>query len=304
MKTLLALGLFGIAIVPVIAALKSGPPMPYRAVADWAQLPEGWSFGPCSTVAVDRQDHVWIFSRGAHPVTEFDGGGKMLRAWGEGTVKQAHGIRIDAEGNVWGVDVTGQVVRKYTPDGRVLMVVGQEGKTGDNDSREAFNRPTNVAFAPNGDFYVSDGYVNSRVVHFHKDGKYAGQWGHKGTGDGEFDLVHDIVLDKRNRLLVAERTNERIQIFDLEGGLLGKWTDIGAPWSIAYVAREDAVYMADGVNMRVVKLDMKGDVTGVLGGPGKAPGQFDQPHGIAVDSTGAIYVAEVANQRVQKFVKQ
>ena len=295
---------FGVTLVPAIAALKSGPPMPYRVVAGWPKLPEGWSFGPCSTVTVDQQDHVWIFSRGAHPVSEFDRGGKLLRSWGEGAIKQAHGIRIDAEGNVWGVDVDGQVVRKYTPDGHLLMTVGQEGKTGNNDSREAFNRPTNVAFGPNGDFYVSDGYVNSRVVHFSKDGRYIGQWGHKGTGDGEFDLVHDIVLDKRNHLLVAGRTNQRIQIFDLAGKLLGKWTDIGSPWSITYVAREDAVYMADGVNMRVVKLNRAGDVVGVLGGPGKAPGQFDLPHGIAVDSTGAIYVTEVANQRVQKFVRQ
>jgi DNA-binding beta-propeller fold protein YncE len=304
MKSLLTLCVLGAAVVPVVAALKSGPPMPYKVVENWAKLPEGWTLGPCSTVTLDRQEHVWIFSRGAHPVTEFDRDGKLLRSWGEGTVKQAHGIRIDPQGNVWGVDVAGHVVRKYTPDGKLLMVVGQEGKPGDNDSHDAFNRPTNVAFAPNGDFYVSDGYVNSRVVHFNKDGKYLGQWGRKGTGDGEFDLVHDIVLDKRNRLLVAERTNQRIQIFDLAGKLLGKWTDIGAPWSIAYVAREDAVYMADGLNMRLVKLNMNGDVIGVLGGPGKAPGQFDQPHGVAVDNTGAIYVTEVANQRVQKFIKQ
>jgi DNA-binding beta-propeller fold protein YncE len=184
------------------------------------------------------------------------------------------------------------------------MVVGQEGKPGNNDSRDAFNRPTNLAFAPNGDFYVSDGYVNSRVVRFARDGKYVGQWGHKGTGDGEFDLVHDIVLDKRNHLLVAERTNQRIQIFDLDGKLLGKWTGIGSPWSIFYAAGEDAIYMADGDNGRVSRLNMNGDVVGVLGGPGKAPGQFDAPHGVAVDSTGAIYVAEVNNRRVQKFVKQ
>ena len=303
MKTLMAVCWFGTSLVAAGAELKSGPPMPYRVVADWPKLPQGWSFGACSTVAVDRQDHVWIFSRGAHPVTEFDRDGNLLRAWEGVSIKQAHGIRIDAAGAVWGVDVTGQVVRKYTPEGKVLMVVGTEGQTGDNDSHTAFNRPTNVAFAPNGDFYVSDGYVNSRVVRFSKDGKYIGQWGHKGTGDGEFDLVHDIVLDKQNRLLVGERTNQRIQIFDLEGKLLGKWTAIGAPWALTYVAREDAVYMADGVNMRVVKLNMKGDVVGVLGSAGKGPGQFDQPHGIAVDSTGAIYVTEVANQRVQKFVR-
>jgi hypothetical protein len=100
---------------------------------------------------------------------------------------------------------------------------------------------------------LADGYVNSRVVHFTMDGKYLGQWGKKG-GDGEFNLVHDIVFDKRNRLLVGERTNQRIQIFDLAGKFLGKWIDIGAPWALTYADREGAVYMADGVNMRVVKL--------------------------------------------------
>jgi DNA-binding beta-propeller fold protein YncE len=304
MKPLISVCLCGAALAALGAELKSGPTMPYRVVADWPKLPAGWSLGACSTVTVDGQDHVWMFSRGAHPVTEFDRDGNLLRAWEQVSVKQAHGIRVDGEGNVWGVDVTGQVVRKYTPEGRVLLVVGTEGKTGDNDSRTAFNRPTNVAFAPNGDFYVSDGYINARVVHFSKDGAYLGQWGHKGAGDGEFDLVHDIVLDKRKRLLVGERNNQRIQIFDLEGKLLGKWTGIGSPWALAYVAREDAVYVADGLNSRVAKLNMDGDVVGVFGGPGKAPGQFDGLHGIAVDSTGAIYVAEVTNQRVQKFVKQ
>jgi hypothetical protein len=106
MKVLGVLCLFGAAIAPA-AELKSGPPMPYTVVADWPKLPQGWTFGPCSTVTVDKQDHVWIFSRGAHPVTEFDRDGKLLRAWGEGAVQQAHGIRIDADGNVWGVDVTG-----------------------------------------------------------------------------------------------------------------------------------------------------------------------------------------------------
>jgi DNA-binding beta-propeller fold protein YncE len=299
MKTLLALCCFAALLGSATSELKSGPPMPYRVVAGWPKLPAGFTFGPCSNVAVDKQDHVWIFSRGAHPVTEFDSDGNLLRDWQGVSVQQAHGIRVDSEGNVWGVDVAGHVVRKYTPDGRVLMMVGTPGKTGDNDSRTAFNRPTNLAFAPNGDFYVSDGYVNSRVVHFSKDGKYLGQWGKKGTGDNEFDLVHDIVIDKRNHLLVGERTNQRIQIFDLEGKLLGKWTGIGAPWALTYVPREDAVYLADGVNMRVVKIDRNGDVVGVLG----EPGQFNAPHGIALDSTGALYVAEVGGQRVQKFVK-
>ena len=143
MKTLIALGLFGAALIPAGAGeLKSGPQMPYRVVADWPKVPQDWVFGACSTVTVDKQDHVWIFSRGAHPVAEFDRDGKLLRDWGAGTIRQSHGIRIDADGNVWGVDVTGQVVRKYTPDGHVLMTVGTEGKPGDNDSQTSFNRPT------------------------------------------------------------------------------------------------------------------------------------------------------------------
>jgi sugar lactone lactonase YvrE len=144
--------------------------------------------------------------------------------------------------------------------------------------------------------------VNSRVVKFNREGQYLTHWGRKGTGDGEFNLVHDVCLDSRGRVYIADRTNARVQIFDAEGRFLGKWTDAGAPWGLYYVAREDAIYMADGTNNRVVKLNLDGKVLGVLGSFGKTPGKFDFAHNIAVDSTGAIYVAEIKNWRVQKFV--
>jgi DNA-binding beta-propeller fold protein YncE len=255
-------------------------------------------------VAVDRQDNVWVFNRGKHPVMQFDKNGNMLQSWGEGTVVSSHGMRVDRDGNVWGIDVKGHVVMKYSPGGRVLMILGsRQGTAGNNDSKDAFNEPTNIAFAPSGDFFVSDGYQNSRVIKFNRDGEYLTHWGKKGTGDGEFNLVHDVVLDSRGRVYVADRTNQRVQIFDSAGKYLGKWTDIGAPWGLDYVARENAIYMCDGLNNRIVKLNLDGEILGVLGSYGKTPGKLDFAHSIAVDSTGAIYVAEIKNWRVQKFVK-
>lgn len=302
----MALRLFLVGVwfsLQVTAQLQTGPPLPHHVVKDWAQLPAGWNFGECSGVAVDKNDNVWVFNRGPHPVIEFDRTGKMIRSWTEVPIQSAHGIRVDAEGNVWLIDVAGHKMLKMSPEGRVLMMIGGVGNApGTNDSKDAFNRPTGIIFAPNGDFFLSDGYVNSRVVKYNRDGDYLMHWGKKGTADGEFNLVHDVALDSRGRLYVADRNNQRIQIFDQEGKFLGKWTDIGAPWGLAYSARENCLYMSDGVNDRVVKLNLDGQVLGVLGSHGKVPGKFDFPHNIAVDSTGAIYVAEIKNWRVQKFV--
>jgi hypothetical protein len=216
--------------------------LPYQVVRGWAQLPAGWNFGEVSAVDVDKNDNVWVFNRGPHPVIEFDKSGKMLQAWPEVPVKTAHGLRLDADGNVWTVDVDAHRVMKWTPSGRLLVMIGGVGgAAGNNDSNDGFNRPANLTFAPNGDFFVADGYVNSRVISFNKDGEYITHWGRKGTGDG--------------------------------------------------------------VNNRIVKLNLDGQVQGVLSSYGKTPGNLDIAHYLAVDSTGAIYVAEIKNWRVQKFVK-
>lgn len=289
-------------LTPTAVQLKSGPPLGAKLVANWAKLPPGWNFGECSGVDVDKQDNVWIFNRGAHPVMQFNREGKFLQAWPDIKIVTSHGIRVDPDGNLWLIDVKGHVLIKATPEGRVLMVLGnRQGVAGNNDSKDAFNEPTAIAFDKNGDLYISDGYVNARVIKFTKDGEYVTHWGKKGTADGEFNLVHDLCFDSEERLYVADRTNQRVQIFDKTGKFLGKWTDLGAPWGLAYVRKENCLYMCDGLNNRILKLSLDGKILGILSSYGKAPGKLDFVHHLAVDSTGAIYAAEIKNWRVQKF---
>ncbi len=282
--------------------LSGGPPLPHRVVKDWAKLPEGWNLGETSGVSVDKNDNVWVFNRGPHPVIQFDKNGRMLQAWKEVPVTAAHGIKVDPSGNIWAIDVKGHTLFEFNPAGRIQMVIGNAGKNpGDNASRDAFHEPTAVSFMPDGGFYVSDGYKNSRVVKFDKDGIYEYQWGKKGTGDGEFDLVHDVALDGKGRVYVADRLNERVQVFDLKGKFLTKWTGMGSPWGLAFSAKENSLYMCDGKNNRIIRLNLEGQVTGTLSGFGKVQGRLDFPHHMAVDSEGSLYVAEIKNWRVQKF---
>ena len=289
---------------PLLAQLKSGPPLPHKLVPDWAKLPEGQNFGECSGVDVDKDDNVWVFHRGPRPVMQFDKNGKLLRAWNEVPVTSSHGIRVGPDGNIWAVDVKGHTLFTFTPNGRIVQVIGAPMKrAGTMETKDAFNEPTGIAFAANGDYYVSDGYVNSRVVRFSRDGIFQKQWGKKGTGDGEFNLVHDVTVDAKGRVYVADRTNQRVQVFDADGNFIAKWTDVGAPWGLYYTAKENAIYMCDGNNNRIVKLNTEGQILGVLGEYGKKPGKLDFAHNIAVDSAGSIYVVEIKNWRIQKFSK-
>src|SRR5688572_11022434 len=190
-------------ILPV-ASLLAGPvrsDVPdYRPVAAWPQLPDGLKLGAVSGVATDSADRVYVFHRGKKPILVFDREGKFLRSWGDDLIKSAHGLRIDRENNVWVTDIGRHLVMKFDSAGKLLLTLGKKDTAG--DGRDEFNKPTDVAISPSGEFYVADGYGNSRVVKFSKDGKYLKEWGRKGTGEGEFNLPHAIVLDAKGRVYV------------------------------------------------------------------------------------------------------
>jgi len=175
---------------------------------------------------------------------------------------------------------------------------------GDNDAKYAFNRPAAVAFDSDGNVYIADGYKNTRVVKYSPSGEYIQHWGGPGDGKGEFNLVHGVTVDGKDRVIVADRGNKRIQVFTTFGKFLDMWEGLGTPWALTWDKKENVVWMVDGDAGRVLKLSMQGKVLGGFSSDGPAPGQLHQVHGVAVGSDGALYVAETVNQRIQKFVRK
>lgn len=290
--TLLLLGI-GIAI-----SASNFPAMNYKVDPDWPVLPPGWNFGETPGVATDAKGHVFVFHRGEHPLMEFSPDGRLIRSWGDNEFIRPHAVRIDRDGNIWVVDNDTHQVLKMDPNGRVRLVIGRRGVSG--ESEEAFNRPTDVAFAANGDIYVSDGYVNSRMVKFSKNGEYITAWGKKGNGEGEFNLPHSVAVDKQGRVYVGDRENYRLQVFDSNGEFLTQWTHVGSPWGLELMP-DETMFIADGHNSRILKVDLEGKVLGAFGKNGRMPGDLNFVHHIAVDPAGNIFVSEIKNQRVQKF---
>ena len=282
-----------------LALSQSSPPaLPHRVDPEWPKLPAGWTFQETPGVTVDAREHVYVFHRGEHSIIEFDREGKVVRSWGDNVYMRPHGVRVDPEGNLWAVDDLGHIVVKMDAAGRVRMVLGRKGNKG--ETKDLFDRPTDIAFAPNGDFYVSDGYGNSRVVKFARDGRYITAWGKKGSGPGEFNLPHSVAVDKQGRVYVGDRENRRMQIFDAGGKFLQEWKHVGSPWGV-FITDDQSLYMCDGYNNRILKLDLEGRILGAIGSFGKLPGQLDYAHHLSVGRSGAIYVAEIKNWRVQKF---
>ena len=225
----------------------------YRADDEWAKLPAGWSWNEAPGVATDSQDRVYVFHRGEHPVLVFDREGNFLRSWGEGIFVRPHGITIGPDDSVYCTDDQAHVVHKFSPDGRLLMTLGTPGKPSDtgatsNDFRTVkysgppFNFPTNLAIAPNGDLFISDGYGNARVHHYSPDGKLLNSWGEPGAGKGQFHIPHGIAIDAAGSVWVADRENSRIQIFTPEGKFVAEWTDVAVRHS-----KEAERLGADGV---------------------------------------------------------
>jgi DNA-binding beta-propeller fold protein YncE len=270
----------------------------YRPVVGWPKLPADIKLGPVSAVATDAADRVYVAHRGKRPVLVFDADGAFVRSWGDRDIDTAHGLRVDPKGNVWVTDIGGHRVMKFSREGKLLLALGKRGEKGDGP--DCFDRPTDVAVLPSGDFFVTDGYGNNRVMKFDAKGKLLKQWGKKGKGEGEFNLPHAICVDDKGRLYVGDRENNRVQVFDAEGKFLAQWKESGSPFGLSL--SKGKVFVADARAHWVKVLDLTGKPLGRWGEKGAGAGQFDVPHMLCVDSRGAVYVAEVTGKRVQKFV--
>ena len=239
---------------------------------DFFKLPEGRSFGETMGVAINSDQHVFVFHRGPGNLMEFDESGNFIRTIGDGFIKKAHGLRIDVENNIWVTDLEQQMVIKFNPKGKIMLVLGKAKTAGEwNETYNIplFNLPADITFDSEGNIYVADGYRNSRVVKFDKNGNFLKFWGIKGSGKGEFNLVHKIVVDSKNVVYVVDRQNKCIQLFNTNGDYLSEWNNIGQPYSL--VISNNTFYMTDGENGSISKLDQNGKIIATYGQSGKAP---------------------------------
>ncbi len=282
----------------------------YHVVEGWGELPPGYRFVEVSDVAVDSKDSVYAFCRGEHPLIVFDREGNFLRAWGEGYFKRAHSVTIGPEDEVWLVDDAGHAIRKFTPDGKELMHLATPGQPAERQGGQPFHLPTKVAVCPRtGNLFVTDGYGNSRVHKFDPKGRHLLSWGEPGTDPGCFNIPHYVVTYGEGTVYVADRENHRIQLFDTEGRYLMQWNNLHRPNGLVRdPGREQRFFVAEAgtgltinssvpnIGARISLLSAQGLVVGRIGEPfgGEAPGQFIAPHGIALDSRGDVYVADVS----------
>ena len=280
-------------------SLQAADPIVLEPVNEFLKLPAEYSLGPCSAVATNSKKELLLFHRGKHPILCVDAEGKLLRSWGDEFIGKAHGLRVDRQDNVWVTDISRHRVLKFDSVGKLLLSLGT-GKPG--TGTDEFDQPTDIAFGTDGDVFVSDGYGNSRVVKFSSTGRFLKSWGTRGAKPGQFQLPHSIVMDSTNRLLVGDRDNNRIQLFDEDGNSLAQW-DGFAPYGLA-IHKSGDVFVADGQEHQILRLDASGKVQQRWGKKGQASGEFDLPHMLAFDTVDNLIVAEVGNMRFQKLIKK
>jgi DNA-binding beta-propeller fold protein YncE len=343
--------LFCLAVPSFGLCQQSVPEIPYDSTPDLLKLPNDLYLGEASGVAVNSKGHIFVFSRGsttgpaygaaAAQLIEFDADGKFLReighhlyAWGF-----AHTVKVDNADNVWVTDKGTDMVIKFNPQGRVMMVFGRRQEASDEGTEPLkhvkpplppvdglFRQVTDVTWDSGGNTYISDGYVNSRVAKVDKDGNWLKSWGEPGNQPGQFNVPHSIAADAQDNIYVADRGNRRVQVFDGDGKFLRQFTiDVpvdpnarppigiratqanptmgpGAPWAICITPGPNQVlYASDAFPGRIYKLTLDGKVLGMLGQSGKQLKQFGWIHEIACPSENTLFVAELLNWRIQKL---
>ena len=226
----------------------------YEVEVGWEKPPPDISWREVAAVAVDSKDNVYAFTLGDHPMVVLDKDGNFLRSWGEDLFTRAHGLTIGPDETLYCSDNGDHTVRKCTLDGRVLMTIGVPGKPAPFQGGQPFNRCTDVALDPStGELYVSDGYGNSRVHKYTPDGSLLFSWGSPGNDPGEFNLPHNIATDGDGYVYVADRENQRVQVFDSKGKFETQWVNMHRPCAI-YVSKDQEIFVGElGFGMAVNK---------------------------------------------------
>ena len=271
----------------------------YEVVEGWGQIPQ---LGLVSGVACDSEDNVYVFNRSPQPaVLVFEREGRFLTSWGENLFKNPHGIWVSPNDEIYTTDVGDHTVRKFSLSGELLMTLGTVDAPG--PPGQPFNQPTRALLSQAGEIYVSDGYGQSRVHRLTADGEVIVSWGAPGTRPGEFNLPHDITVDKNDRVYILDRANLRCQIFNSNGEYITEWGDLRSPNDL-FIDQDDVIHIAEG-GQRMTIMTPEGEIIGQWGEKGTEPGQFsDSPHGIWIDSHGDLYVSEVISEkRFQKFAR-
>ena len=336
------------------AAQEKVPELAFDSVPDFFKLPNGMNFGEVPGVAVDSRGNIYVFTRSntatgpayapaAAQLLEFSPEGEFMREIGKGLYawSEAHTVRIDKNDNIWAIDKGSDMVIMFNPAGRVNMVFGRRKESADEDSKPwehpnpplpavngLFRQPTDVAWDSEGNIYITDGYINSRVAKYDKNGDWVKSWGAKGTGPGQFNIPHAIVIDRNNNIYVGDRSNRRIQVFDTEGKFIRMFTiDVPPPPGIppvygdmptgarlaAVIGAPNSICITPGPNQvlfmgestypgRLFKVSLEGKVLGVIGRSGRQLKQFSGIHQLACPSETEVYAAETSNWRVQKLI--
>ena len=265
---------------------------PYQSEG-FLEIPSSVNLGAMSAVDVDAEGRAYILHRGEPPILAFDKEGRMTHGFGDEMFQVAHGLRVGPDGAIWTTDNARHVIRKFSPDGKLIETLGHESVAGDDET--LFRSPDDLVFASNGDVYVADA-GNGRIVRLNADGSYAGQWGKKGKGESEFAAAHGIAIDSADRIYVADRGNDRIQVFSPEGKFLAAWGGFGNPFGALVVGDELLVSDGDAHTISHLRLS-DGKMTAQWGDPET----LQLPHLMAVAPDGRLFVAEVSGSRVQIF---
>jgi sugar lactone lactonase YvrE len=321
--------LYPLFLAVTLAAQTKIPEIPYRSTPDFLKFPPNVYMGEGIGVATNSKGHIFVYTRSqATRLFEFDASGRFLREIGEGLYgfAFAHAVRVDPEDNIWAVDEGSDTVVKFRPDGRVAMVLGHRPEPpdaglglplaapGSDPTPYLFDRPTDVAWDAAGNIFISDGYGNSRVVKYDKNGRFVAAVGSKGNGQLQLNLPHTIAADAKGNIYVGDRSNSRIQVFDNDLKFKASYTNVGAPWAVCITpGPHQYLYSSnswpDSSDSRLIptsgeiyKMELDGTVVGKFGTAGKKLGEFGTVHEIDCRDPGGILVSEITTWRVQKIV--